>query len=141
MSTNKILLAGLAGGVVFFLLGWLLYGMALASFMESQTTPEGASVMRSDDSMLFWAMIVGNLAYGFLLSVVFGRWANISTWQTGAMAGAVIIGLLACGVDFMFYGTTTIMTMTGILVDIVTFIVMGAVAGAVVAMVLGSGKK
>ncbi|MBK8879480.1 MAG: hypothetical protein IPN74_13305 [Haliscomenobacter sp.] len=141
MSTNKILLAGLAGGVVYFLLGWLIYGMVLASFMNGQSTPEGMAVMRPDEGMIFWAMIVGNIAGGMLLAVIFGRWANISTWQTGAMAGAVIAGLMAMSYDFLLYGTTNMMTLTGILVDIVVYAVMGAIAGAVVALVLGSGKK
>ncbi|MBK6948264.1 MAG: hypothetical protein IPH16_09550 [Haliscomenobacter sp.] len=141
MSTNKILLAGLAGGVVYFLLGWLIYGMVLASFMNGQSTPEGMAVMRPDEGMIFWAMIVGNIAGGMLLAVIFGRWANISTWQTGAMAGAVIAGLMAMSYDFLLYGTTNMMTLTGILADIVVYAVMGAIAGAVVALVLGSGKK
>ena len=141
MRTNKILLAGLAGGVVYFLLGWLIYGMVLASFMDGQSTPEGMAVMRPDDGMVFWAMIVGNIAGGMLLAVIFGRWANISTWQTGAMAGAVIAGLMAMSYDFLIYGTTNMMSLTGVLVDIVVYAVLGAIAGAVVAMVLGSGKK
>lgn len=141
MRTNKILLAGLAGGVVYFLLGWLIYGMVLASFMDGQSTPEGMAVMRPDDGMVFWAMIVGNIAGGMLLAVIFGRWANISTWQTGAMAGAVIAGLMAMSFDFLLYGTTTMMTLTGVLADIVVYAVLGAIGGAVVAMVLGSGKK
>ncbi len=141
MRTNKILLAGLAGGVVYFLLGWLIYGMVLASFMDGQSTPEGMAVMRPDDGMVFWAMIVGNIAGGMLLAVIFGRWANISTWQTGAMAGAIIAGLMAASYDFLLYGSTNMMALTGILVDIVVYAVMGAVGGAVVAMVLGSGKK
>lgn len=141
MSTNKILLAGLAGGVVYFLLGWLLYGMVLPSFMDGQLTPEGAAVMRPDDGMIFWAMIVGNIAGGMLLAVIFGRWANISTWQTGAVAGAIIAGLMAASYDFLLYGSTNMMALTGILADIVVYAVMGAVGGAVVAMVLGSGKK
>lgn len=36
MSTSKILIAGLVGGVVAFLLGFLIYGLALNSFFEQQ---------------------------------------------------------------------------------------------------------
>ncbi|MDP2890621.1 MAG: hypothetical protein Q8P34_16865 [Bacteroidota bacterium] len=32
METNKILLGTLAGGVAFFLLGWLIYGILLMDF-------------------------------------------------------------------------------------------------------------
>ncbi len=33
MKTNKILLAGLAGAVLNFFLGWLVYGMLLYDFI------------------------------------------------------------------------------------------------------------
>ncbi len=32
METNKILLGGLAGGVAFFLLGWVIYGILLMDY-------------------------------------------------------------------------------------------------------------
>ncbi len=35
MNTNKILLAGLIGGVVAFVLGFLFYGVLLTDFFEA----------------------------------------------------------------------------------------------------------
>lgn len=134
MSTQKILIAGVAGGVVFFLLGWLLYGTLLMSFFEGQMG--GASGVNKDP-MEFWALIVGNLTWGILLAVIFGRWAGIKTLNTGAMAGAVIGLLASMSWDLTMYGTTNLSTLTGVIVDVLVMTVMSAVAGAVVGMVLG----
>jgi len=139
MSTNKILLAGLAGGVTTFLLGWLVYGILLSGFFEAnQGTATGVS--KSPEEMVMWAMIVGNLAWGFLLALVYGRWANISTFQTGAIAGAVIGFLAALSYGFIFFATSNIMNLTATIVDPLAYAVMSAIAGGVVALVLGRGK-
>lgn len=141
MNTNKILLAGLAGGAVYFFLGWLLYGMLLMSFFEAHQGAGAAGATRAETDMVWWAMILGNLAAGMVLAIIFGRWANISTVKTGAAAGAVIAGLVALSYDLMIYSTTTMSDLTGVLADVVVYAIMGAAAGAVVAWVLGYQKK
>ena len=35
MNLKKLLLGGIAGGIVFFLLGWLIYGKLLMGFMTA----------------------------------------------------------------------------------------------------------
>jgi hypothetical protein len=138
MNTNRMLLAGIAGGVVFFLLGFLFYGVLLAKFFAAnQGTAQG--VMKEPPT--WWALILGNLAYGFLLAVIYERWASISTFATGARAGAIIGALVAFSVDFNMLGTTNISTLNGALVDVVVFTVMSAVVGGVVGLVLGRGGK
>ncbi|OWY19103.1 hypothetical protein C7N43_31520 [Sphingobacteriales bacterium UPWRP_1] len=138
MNLNKILLAGLAGGVVSFFLGWIIYGMLLRGAFEPQyTTP----IMRPDNEMVFWALILGNLSCGMLYSYIFGRWAGISNWMTGAQAGAVIGLLIGMYYDFTMYATANVMTLQGTLMDLVVCVVMGAAVGAVVAFVLGMGGK
>ena len=107
MKNNKIVIAGLIGGIVAFILGFLLYGMALSIFFESNQG-SATGVNRADGEMVWWAMVVGHLAYGFLIAIIFGRWANISTFVTGAKAGAVIGGLIALAYDMILYGSTNI---------------------------------
>ncbi|HMQ08847.1 MAG TPA: hypothetical protein PKC30_16220 [Saprospiraceae bacterium] len=138
MSTNKILISGVVAGVVTFLLGWLLYGMLLASFFEGQTG-SAQGVMRADDDMVWWALVLGNLLYGVLLAYVFGKWANISTPSTGATAGATLGFLLAASWGLVYFATANIMTLTGTIADIVVWTVISAIAGAAAAWMLGRG--
>ncbi|MBK7869861.1 MAG: DUF2177 family protein [Saprospiraceae bacterium] len=138
MSTNKILLAGVVGGVAFFLLGFLFYGLLLMDFMKSNAGEMGA-LMKEPPT--WWALILGNLAWGLLIAVIFGRWANISTFMTGLKAGA-IIGLLATlSWDLTMFGTMNGMNLTGVIVDVLVGTAMTAVTGGVVGWMLGRGAK
>jgi len=138
MKTNKILLGGIAGGISFFMLGWIIYGMLLMDFMASNSNQCAARPMQD---MIWWAMILSNLALGFLLSIVF-TWANTK----GVIAGAKVAGILGLlfgiSIDFSFYSMTTMYHNIMILfVDIVAYTLMTAIAGAVIAWVMGMGKK
>src|SRR5262249_40924524 len=138
MNSQKFIVAGIAGGIVNFLLGWLIYGMLLKDFMASNMT---AGVMRADSDMIWWALIVGNLSMGFLLAYVIGKSSSVSAGQ-GAGVGFVV-GLLVClGYDLIMYATSTIMTsLKGVAADVAATAVMSAIAGAVVGWVLGMSKK
>ncbi len=135
MSTNKIAVAGLIGGIVAFFLGWLVYGMLLTDFFKANGG--GATgVDRAPEEMVMWAMIVGHLAFGLLVAIIFGRWASISTPATGAKAGAVL-GFLVGLTALIDYGVTNISNLTGVLVNAVVLAVITAIMGAAVAWWLG----
>jgi hypothetical protein len=136
MDLKKRMLATLAGFVVFFLLGWLLYGMLLMDFFNSnQGTASG--VMRAETEMVWWALAVGNLLQTYLLVYIFGNWANITTFGGGFKAGVIIGLIIGYGVDLTMYGTTNIMNLTGALVDPLVIGVMMGVSGGVIGVVLG----
>ena len=137
---TKVLLAALAGGVATFLLGWLLYGIALKGFFESNMGT-ATGVMRGEEDMQLWAVFVGNVAWSLLLALLYSRWAAITTFMSGATAGAWIGFLMALGYDMIGFGTTNMGTLTAALVDPIVNAVLGAVAGGVVGWVLGTGKK
>ncbi|MFN3840810.1 MAG: hypothetical protein ACK4RF_08885 [Cyclobacteriaceae bacterium] len=136
MDAKKRILATLAGFVVFFLLGWLLYGMLLMDFFNgNQGTATG--VMRADTEMIWWALAVGNLMQAYLLVYIFGNWANITTFGGGFKAGLIIGLIIGYGVDLTMYGTTNIMNLTGALVDPLVVGLMMGVSGGVIGVVLG----
>ncbi|HMO40099.1 MAG TPA: hypothetical protein PKC76_19180 [Saprospiraceae bacterium] len=138
MNTNKLLLSGVAGGVAFFLLGFLVYGVLLMKFFEANA---GTATGVMKEPMDWWALILGNLAWGFLLAVIFVRWANISTFATGLRAGAIIGLLTGLSFDLMIYGTSNLSNLTGTIVDVLIFTALSAVAGGVVGLVIGMGKS
>jgi len=138
MNTNKILVAGVVGGVASFLLGWLIYGMLLSDFMQDNTV---AGVAKDSEAGIMWAIAVGSLFFGFLFSVIYGRWAGIKTLKTGATAGAVIGLLMGGHTAFISFGTANVYTsLTGVIVDMVAFVVLSALVGGVVGGVLGRGN-
>lgn len=137
MNTKSIV-AGVLAGVAFFLLGWLLYGMLLTDLMAGM---EGSAtgVMKSDDEMMgsMHFLAIGQLVLGLFLAYIFSTWANISTAMGGAKGGAVIGAFVSIGFDFTMLGTSNIMTLSGVIVDVVVSVVIFAAAGAVAGWWLG----
>ena len=138
MSIKKITIAGITGGVVHFLLGWLVYGMLLEEFFKSNMNN---TIMRPEAEMIWWALILSSLLYGIFYAYIFNRWANITTFSAGLSAGAVIALIVGLSMSLGAYAFSTMYgTMTGMAVDVVVAVVMGAIVGAVVGLVLGKIK-
>jgi hypothetical protein len=138
MKTNKILLGGIVGSVLFFLLGWVIYGILLKDFMAANYNQ---SVYRPMEDTIWWAMIVSNLGWGFMVSFVL-NWANVTKALPGAKLAAIIGFLLAVSIDLGYYAMTTMISnLTAVLVDIIVYIIMSAIIGATVGWVIGLGKK
>jgi len=137
MDLKKLIIGGIVAGILYFLLGWLIYGMLLTNFMNNHTGVAG-NIMKTEPDMLYLA--IGNLAMGFLLAYVFVK-SNISSMAGGFITGAVLGLLMSVGYDCMIYATTTTLSKTAMAADVAAATVMTAVVGAITAMVMGMGKK
>lgn len=138
MNTKKILLGGIAGGVAFFLFGWLVYGILMKDFMAANLNQ---CMMKPEEEMGMGAMIVSNLSLGFILALIIG-WSKTSGAVSGLKIGGIVGLLFAINLDMMFYAMTTMFSnFTAIVTDIAIFTVMSAVGGAIVGWVMGMGKK
>ncbi len=135
---NKILIAGLAGGVAFFFLGWLFYGILFSDYMMANS---GGATGLQKEPMDIFHLIIGQLAWGFLFAIIFGRWSNVVTLKQGAVRGAILGLLVGLFIDLTMYATTNISTIQGVFADVAIMTVIAAIGGAVVAFVLGTGKK
>ncbi len=130
-----MLVAGLMGGVGFFLLGWLLYGILL---MDTMASYSNAACMRAEEDMNLPLLVVGNLIQGFFVAYIFSHWASISTFATGLQRGAFIGFLLSLGMNCIWYATSTVMTnFTGAIIDIIVVTVMWGIVGGIVGWWLG----
>jgi hypothetical protein len=132
MSAKQFLLSTLAGFVTLFFLGFLFYAVLLMDFFGSHTS---AGAMR--EAPIFWALIVSELTLAALGTIIFGRWASISTAMGGLKAGILIGLLLGIAFNFGMYATSTMMDMTAGLVDIVVTAIRVGASGAVIGLVLG----
>ena len=127
MKTKTFVIAGLVGGIVDWLLGWLFYGII---FVDTFPQPEEGT-----NAMLF--ITLGCFSFGFFISYIYNKWAQITTLATGAKAGAVIglfMGLIAnffgmameSGADYQKFA-----------IDIAISIVMTAIVGGVIGLING----
>ena len=136
MDAKKRITATLAGFVVLFIMGWLLYGMLLMDFFQSNSGT-ATGVVREETDMVWWALIGGNILQAYLLVYVFGKWANINTFAGGFQNGLVLGLIWGYAYDLTTYGTTNITNLTGALVDPLVMGIMMATAGGVIGWMLG----
>lgn len=140
MDTKKFLTGTLVGGIAYFFLGYLIYGMALEGFMASHAGT-ATGVAKSMDEIVWWALIVGNLSWAAMFSYIFLKWANVNSFGGGASAAAIIGLLMALGFDMVMFATSNVMDMTGMLADVAAATVMNALAGGAIGAALGMGSK
>jgi len=140
---SKTLVAALLGGLTAFLAGWLLYGVLLKGTMEGMMGT-ATGVMKTDEEIMsmnsILTILLGNLVFGYLLTHIFSKWANVTSAAAGASAGALLMGLYALGYDLIMYGTSNMMQLQGVFVDAIIAAVLGALSGAVIGWWLGRGK-
>ncbi len=131
----KILRGTIFGGITFFFLGWVVYGMILMDFMAANSN---ACANRPDAEMIWWAMILSNLVLGLLVTLIL-KWSGASSIADGIKTGALFGFLLSLTMDLMMYSMTTMYNMSAMIVDILVMTVLLAIVGLVV--VLTWGKK
>lgn len=138
MNTSKILKGTIVGGIAMFVLGFLIYGMLLSGYMEANCDHSNA---RPNQEMIWWAIIVSNLATAFLLSYLQDG-ANTSDMMAGLKQGAIVGLFVTLGFDLMMYSMTTMYnSMTVIFVDSLAYAAMTGLSGAAIAWVNGMDKK
>jgi hypothetical protein len=140
MDTKKFLIGTLAGGIVLFFLGYLLFGMLLMNFF-TQHSQAPAGSMKAMSDLVWWALILGNLATGALLTYILLKVGNANSFGSGAGIGAAVGFFTALGSDLIRYATSNSSDLTAVFADVVVFTVMCAIAAGIIVAVLGMGKK
>jgi len=139
MST-RFLLAVLAASIVGFIGGYLIFGMALAGYYEENTTEAALALHKSEEDMVWWAMILAQIAWGFLITWVVDKTGSTSAAK-GAITAAILMGLVALGMDLFFYAMMDMFTGLGsMVVDVIVNAAFGGVVGAVAGWILGRNE-
>lgn len=127
MNAKSLIISSLVGGIVYFLLGWVFYGILFSDIYPSS----------DNDNLLF--VFLGCLVYAIFLAFVFLKWANISTFSNGAQAGALLAFLTSLSMNFFMF-SNKIMDAKNFLLDIGIMLVCGVIVGGVIALVIGKTK-
>jgi hypothetical protein len=135
----KTIVAAVAGGAVFFVLGFLIFGLALGQYMQTMTV-QYAGLFKLQPN--FVAIALFTLAWGGLLAMIFDYWADIRTFAGGAIAGAIVMFLISFAYEMQ---TKAFMVLSigyiPVIVNVLVMAFMGAIAGGVVGAVLGAMTK
>lgn len=127
MNAKNLIISSVAGSLIYFLMGWLFYGILFPNIYPPSP----------NQNMLF--VYLGCLTFCLLVAYVFLQWASISDPMTGLKSGAVIGLLYGAGMNFFMY-SSQIPNHINMFTDIIINTVMGAIAGAVIAFVIGRLK-
>jgi hypothetical protein len=138
MNTTKTLLAGVIAGVVAFLGGWLVYGMALQGFMEENLN-QCASIPMDDMNM--GLMFAGNLCWGLTYAFILA-WAGTNSLMGGIKNAALIALFSSLSMTLQTHSMTTVYSnTTAIAVDVLASVVISSLMGAAIGWFYGRGAK
>jgi hypothetical protein len=132
----KILRGTVFGGITYFFLGWLVWGILLMDFMSANMNQCAART----DVMIWWAMIASALAAALLLTLIL-NWAKAKGVINGLFYGALFGLLYGSVVDLSSWSMTTMFNNFGVLiVDILLSTVVFAIVGLVIVLTWGKDK-
>ena len=127
---NKVL-AVVGGTIAVFGLGYLIYVVLGFNALDG---PEVEAVFTKLDLP---AIIIMEVLYATLVTIIFSRWAQIKTFATGAQAGLIIGALIGACSTLEVFATSELVQLSGVIMAAVTFGVRFAVAGGVIGWLLG----
>lgn len=138
---KRLLIATVAGSVVQFLLGWLIYGLLLAGFMNSQTTHYDGLMKNMNSGSFVILIFLSGLVMSFFIALIFQRWAKFETFLRGLTAGMFLGGFMSLSYDLASYSMMNLMSAGALVVDVITATVVTGIVGAVIGWVLGMKGK
>ncbi len=134
---TKILKGTIFGGIAYFFLGWLVYGILMADFSLANYNQ---CMNRPSTDMVWWAMILSNLVYALFLTLML-NWSGASGWVDGLKTGALFGLLFGVTIDLSFYSMTTMYNSIGAMVaDMAVMTFIASILGAVIVSVWGKDK-
>jgi len=133
----KILRGTVFGGIAYFLLGWLVWGILLMDFYSASMNQ---CANRTDGQMVWWAIILSNLVMALLLTLIL-HWAKAKTILDGLKFGALFGLLYGSALAFSFWSMSTMYLTAGAMVtDIVVTVAVMAVIGLVIVLTWGRDR-
>ena len=129
----KLILSTIIGGIVFFILGWIIYGMILMNFMQENF----GSMMRSPDDFKLWAIAVANLLQAFFLALIYPKGYKGGSPAKEGLVFGIYFGLLM-SVPYVFYMWASYpIRWHAALIDGIVVGVMTVIVGLVIGLIYG----
>lgn len=137
---TRVLVAAVGGGITFFILGFVIYGLILESTVMKPNMIEYSGLMKEMPN--FAPLVLANIVSALLLAYIFDKWANIRTFVGGMQGGAVVWFLISLSFQLMFLAFMNLhKNYIPAIADVLASTVMGAIGGGVIGLILGMMNK
>lgn len=133
MNAKQWVIGTVVGGVVVYVLGYVIWNVLLADFFAANA---GTATGVDRAEQIVWAVAVGSLTYAALLMYALAPRAGSLNVAGGATTGAIVGLLLWATADFTLYGVENVSNLTATIADPLLELVRGAITGAVLAAVV-----
>ncbi len=134
----KILRGTLFGGIAYFLIGWLVYGVLLYNFFSPMTN---TCANRPEGEMVWWAMILSNLLIALFLTL-FLKWAGARRVTDGLKTGALFGALFTATIDLSLFSMTTMYnSLVPVVLETLASAVVMAAVGMIIVLTWGKSKE
>ena len=140
MTFRRLLTGTVLAATTLSAAGLVIFGVLLPGFY-SDFLDAGTATGVAREPILWWAIVVAMLAYGALIAVVVDIGPAPIAVRTAMTRGAVVSFLMWLAADFALYGISNVGNVIGLLIEPPLEAAAGALAGAVVVLVNGSGAR
>ena len=135
MNWTKLALGTVVGGILYFFLGWLIWGILLK---DAMTMPEGMRelIEYKPEEMKMELMAASCLIWALFMTWILLKLGN-TTFQSGATNGAIIGLLLGLTYGLSFASMYKFGSLNNTLIDSVANLVANGIMGGIIAWILG----
>lgn len=133
MDVKRLAIGTLVGGIVVYVLGYLIFILAFGSFYQANL---GSATGVTRDPEIMWAVFLGSCTYAALITVMIGITSGATTTGEAMKRGAIVGFLLWMTADFIVYGATNTANLTRTAVDPVLELIRGGISGGIISVLL-----
>ena len=137
MNLKKFVIGTSVGGAAVFVAGFLLFTLPPFNDFYLYAMNSGPATGVPRESPLLWAVFIGALSYGALVTLAIGSRPQSTGVADGIRIGAVVGFLIWFTADFMLFGISHVGTLTSTIAGPLVEMVPGAIAGGTIAAALG----
>ena len=138
MDMKRFVIGTVVAASTVAVIGFSLFALPPLRSFYLYAMNAGSATGVAREAPLIWAVFVGALSYGALVTFAIGSRSGRVGVAAGMRIGAIVGFLLWCTANFMFFGISNVGTLTSTLIDPLLELVPGAMAGGTVALVLDS---